>query len=187
MRQVVAVLAVGLVALAGCGDDDDAGGDGGDVSAEEQPYVDAMVTSFQQGDEDELTLTAEQSECVAPRWVDTIGVERFEDAGIEPADISDDGDDELSDLGLDEEQGGELYDAFGACDVDVKGLFIESLAGEQDLAEEDRDCLAENFDDDLLRRVMVVSLTGGDDALQGDEELTSDLFAVFAECPGAAG
>ena len=64
-------------------------------------------------------------------------------------------------------------------------LFIDSLAADQDLSDEDRDCLADNFDEDFLQRVMVAALTQGDDALEDDEELTSELFAVFAECPGA--
>ena len=184
------MVALGALVLGACGDDDDAGGSdggGGDVSEEEQPYVDAMVTNFQDSDE-ELTMSEEQAQCVAPRWMDAIGLERLQEAGIEPADIeSDDEGTELTSLGLDEEAGGELYDAFGACDVDVKALFVESLAQDSGLSDEDRECVEENFDDDLLRRVMVASLTQGEEALQQDEELTSDIFAVFAECPGAAG
>jgi hypothetical protein len=185
---MVVMIAVGALALAACGgdDDDDAGG-GGDVSAEEQPYVDAMVTSFTSGDAGELTMTEDQANCVAPRWIDTLDVAALEAAGVEPDDIGSDSSMDLSDLELSEDQGGDLYDAFGACDVDVKDLFINSLAEGSELSDEDRDCLDENFDDDLLRRVMVVSLTEGDDGLDGDEDLMSDVFAVFAECPGAAG
>ena len=50
-----------------------------------------MVENSRSGEEDELTLTDEQAECVAPKWIDTIGVERLEEAGLEPADISSDG------------------------------------------------------------------------------------------------
>jgi hypothetical protein len=181
---MVVTLTAGVLGLAGlvaCGDDDD----GGDVSEAEQPYVDAMVENFRSGEEDELTLTDEQAECVAPKWIDTIGVERLEEAGLEPADISSDGASDVGELGLDEAEGNELYAAFGACDVEMMDLFIDSLAAEQDLSDEDRDCLAENFDEDFLQRVMVAALTQGDDALEDDEELTSELFAVFAECPGA--
>jgi hypothetical protein len=75
-----AVVVCGMIGLVACGGgDDDSGGD--DVSAEEQPYVDAMVDSFRSGDDDELTPTADQADCVAPRWIDTIGVDRSEAAG----------------------------------------------------------------------------------------------------------
>jgi len=186
MRRMVVVLAAGVLALTACGgdDDDDAGGD---VSAEAQPYVDAMVASSQQQEEGELSLSPEQAECVAPKWIDTIGVERLEEAGMTPEDLSEDGMDDLDTLELSEDDGAELYDAFGTCDVDVKDLFLESLASDSDLTDEDRACLDENFGDDLLKRIMITSLTQGDDALDEDQELTGELFAVFAECPGAAG
>jgi len=187
-RTAVVMCMLGALVLGACGDDDDDdGGSAGDVSEEEQPYVDAMAASFQEGEEGGLVMSEEQAECIAPRWMDTIGLERLQEAGVEPADIGDDEDDELTSLGLSEEEGGELYDAFGECDVDVQGLFIDSLAEDSDLSEEDRDCLAQNFDDDLLRRVMVASLTEGEEALQQDDELMSEVFAVFSECPGAAG
>ena len=35
--------------------------------------------------------------------------------------------------------------------------------------------------------MLVTTLVEGDDALNQDEELTGDLFELFAECPGAAG
>ena len=186
MRRIVVTLAAGALGLTGlvaCGDDDDSGGD--DVSADEQPYVDAVIDNFRTADEDELRLTDEQAECVGPKWIDTIGVERMEEAGLEPSDISSDSESDIAELGLSEEEGGELYDAFGACDVDLEALFVDSLAADQDLTDEDRECLADNFDDDFLRRIIIVSLTQGDDALEDDEELTSELFGVFAECPGA--
>ena len=47
-------------------------------------------------------------------------------------------------------------------------------------------CLDEALDDDLLRRILVTTFVEGDDALEQDEELMGELFAVFAECPGAA-
>jgi hypothetical protein len=191
MRRIAVMLTAGVLGLTGlvaCGgdDDDDAGGGGGDdVSEAEQPYVDAMIENFRSGDADELTLTDEQAECVGPKWIDTIGVERLEEAGLEPSDIASDSESDISELGLSEDEGGELYDAFGACDVDLQALFIDSLAADEDLTDEDRQCLVDNFDEDFLRRILVLTLTQGDDALEGDEELTGELFDVFSECPGA--
>jgi len=179
--------AAAIVLAAGCGDDDDdAGGGDGEVSEEAQPYVDAMVEGMVSADEDEdLQLDQEQAECLAPRWVDTIGVDRLEEAGLEPEDFATDGDPDLSSLGLSEDEGGELYDAFGACDIDLKAEFIRSLTADQDLSDEDADCLSDAFSDDFLRRIMVTSLVAGDDALDDNEELTSELLSVFSECPGA--
>ena len=36
------------------------------------------------------------------------------------------------------------------------------------------------------RRILVTTFVQGEDALDQDEEIIGELFAVFAECPGAA-
>jgi hypothetical protein len=185
MKRSVVFLIAGAAAFAmtGCGDDDDDGS--GEVSEEAQPYVDAMIESFESADADELRLDRAQAECVAPRWVEIMQVERLQEAGIEPEDIAGDADPDLSTLGLSEADGNALYDTFGECDVDVQALFIESFAADDELSEEVKDCLAGAFDDDLLRRIMATTFVEGEDALDQDEELMGELFAVFSECPGA--
>jgi hypothetical protein len=186
-RLALLVGAAAILLAAGCGDDDD-DGDAGDVevSDEAQPYVDAMAEGMvSSDDEGDLQLDQEQADCLAPRWVETIGVERLQGAGLEPDDFADDGDPDLSSLGLSEEEGGELYDAFGACDIDLKAEFIRSFTADQDLSDEDAECLGDAFSDDFLRRIMVTSLVEGDDALEEDQELTGELLSVFSECPGA--
>jgi hypothetical protein len=188
-RLALLVGAAAMVLAAGCGDDDDDGDAGGgdvEVSEEAQPYVDAMVEGMVSSDDDEdLQLDQEQADCLAPRWVETIGVERLQDAGLEPDDFADDGDPDLSSLGLSEDEGGELYDAFGACDIDLKAEFIRSFTADQDLSEEDAECLGDAFSDDFLRRIMITTLVEGDEALEDDQELTGELLSVFSECPGA--
>jgi hypothetical protein len=178
-RVVLAALAV---ALGACGDDDD----GGEVSEEAQPYVDAFVDSAANAEEDELQLSSEQAECFGTRFVEIVGVDRLEDAGVTPDDFGDDSDMDFSELGLTEDEGGEIYDAFGECDVDIRQEFLASLGADEELSDEDRECVADAFDEDLLRRILVTTFVEGEDALENDEELMSDVFAVFAECPGAA-
>jgi hypothetical protein len=188
MARMLALLVGGaaMVLAAGCGDDDDDDAGGADVSEEAQPYVDAMVEGMATADEEgDLQLDSEQAECLAPRWVETIGVERLQEAGIEPDDFASDADPDLSAMDLSEDEGNELYDAFGACDIDLKSEFIASLAADQNLSDEDAECLRDAFSDDFLRRIMVTSLIEGDEALDQNEELTGELLSVFSECPGA--
>jgi hypothetical protein len=189
MARLLALLVGGaaVVLAAGCGDDDDDDDAGGaDVSEEAQPYVDAMVQGMTSTDEEsDLQLSPEQAECLAPRWVETIGVDRLQDAGIEPDDFASDADPDLSAMDLSEDEGNELYDAFGACDIDLKAEFIRSFTAEQELSEEDADCLVDAFSDDFLRRIMVITLIEGEEALDQNEELTGELLSVFSECPGA--
>lgn len=176
------VMALGALAFGACGDDDDGGVD---VSEEERPYVDALVASMRSGDEGDMVLTQEQAECVAPQWIDTIGVDALQDAGIEPEDIGDDSGTDLDELGLSEDQANALFDAFDDCDVDIAGEIIESLGGDEGLSDEDRECLTEAFDEELLRTIVVAGMVGGEDALTQDEDVLGKLLEVFAACPGA--
>jgi hypothetical protein len=191
MPRTLVLLTVAAVAVTngGCGDDDDDAGSGDDVevSEEAQPYVDAMIESFDNSDPEELQIDREQAQCLAPRWVETIGPDRLAEAGIEPEDFSSDDDLDLSTIGLSEEDGNAMYDAFEACGIDVKNVFVQSMATDEELSAEDVECLEGAIDDDLLRRILVTTFVEGDEALDQDEELTGELFAMFAECPGAAG
>jgi hypothetical protein len=182
MARTLAVLVAGagVVLVSACGDDDD----DGEVSEGAQPYVDAMIESFDDAPPDELQIDREQAQCLAPRWVEAIGVDRLKAAGIEPQDFSEQGDVDLTKVGLSEDDGNAMYDAFGECDIDVETVFVESFSAERDVSEEDKDCLADAMSDDLLRRIMVTTFVEGEDALNQDEELSGELFGVFADCPG---
>jgi hypothetical protein len=209
MSRTLSLLVAGaaLAFAAGCSDDDDDGAsntEGGTAgspttgspttagsassgtagSADAQAYVDAMIESFDNADPDELQIDREQAQCLAPKWVDAIGADRLAAAGIQPRDFGAEGDVDLSEVGLSEDDGGAMYDAFGECDIDVKTLFVESFSAERDVSEEDKDCLSDAMSDDLLRRIMVTTFVEGEEALNQDEELSGELFGVFADCPG---
>jgi hypothetical protein len=152
--------------------------------ADAQAYVDAMIQSFDNSDPDELQINREQAQCLAPLWVEAIGADRLAAAGIEPQDFAEEGDVDLTTVGLTEDNGNAMYDAFGECDIDVKTLFVDSFSADRDVSEEDQVCLADAMSDDLLRRIMVTTFVEGEEALNQDEELSGELFGVFAECPG---
>lgn len=186
MRGRIALGLVGVLALsavAACGGDDDSGADG--VSAEAKPYVEALETSMQEDDSGGMTLSDAQASCLAPKFVDTIGVDTLEAKGVTPEDMGSDSDTDLTDLGLSEAQGGQLYDAFGACKIDVRELFLSGMGNDSELSADDKKCLEDNFDDALVKQVMVITLTKGDDALQSDQDVMGKVLGVFSKCPGA--
>jgi hypothetical protein len=204
MRVGVAFGLVGMLALAtitACGDDDDDSGGGTTTTAAapadtttggtaaapaegtEEEYVAAVTRTMTNNDPDELQLTTEQADCLAPKWIDTIGVDRLKEQGVAPDDIGDDpGDSDLSDLGLTDEEGGELYDAFAACDVDIREEFIATLSAESEMSEEAASCIGDAFDEGLLRRIMVASITKGDAGLEADPDLAADFQAAITQC-----
>src|SRR5262245_45481837 len=69
-------------------------------SADAQAYVDAMIESFDNADPDELQIDRDQAQCLAPKWVETIGPDRLAAAGVEPRDFAEEGDVDLTKVGM---------------------------------------------------------------------------------------
>jgi hypothetical protein len=178
-RTTIVGISAVMALFAACGGDDDDGGSD-DVSDAAQPYVDALIASAADQEPGSLQFEEGQVECVAPRWIEVFDPARLEAAGITPEELAS-SDDPPAGLDLTEEDGAGLYDAM----VELRGEFVDSIASDSELSEEDRACLEEQFDDELLRRLFVVALSQGEDALQSDEALMSEMFSVFSECPGA--
>ena len=88
---------------------------------------------------------------------------------------------------MSEDDGNELYDAFGDCGVDLEQAFVDGIAMSGDLSDDTVACLGEQFDDDTLRKIMVTTITKGEAALADDQELTDSLLSAFSACPGATG
>jgi hypothetical protein len=181
MRRTMLAVAVMMMAALGaaCGDDDDGGG--GESSSEEgQEYVDAIVAS-----NDDSELTDEENECFARAFVDAVGVEQLQGA-VTPDEIREDPESSPGEFGitLDEDQADAFWEDVNEC-MDVRAAFVEGLTEGEDMSQETVDCLEDAIDDDLLKRVLVTSLMEGEEALQEDQELMSDLIGVLGDCPGA--
>lgn len=178
MRRVTvagALLAMTLLGAA-CGDDDDGGGASSERGEE---YVDAFMASS----EDDSDFSEDETECFSRALVDAVGVDELE-AEASPEEIRESEDSSLSELGitLDEEQAGALWDDVSSC-VDVRELFLDEATA--DAPEAARECLDDALDDDLLKRLFLTGLTEGDDAVEEDDQLTSDLEALGRECEEA--
>jgi len=200
---VVTTVALAVAALAGCGDDDDAStttagstatttvtsaasssddtdGTGSSVSAAdatEADYLAAIERSLSTGDG--LTTSSEQAECMAPKWLDTVGIDRLKEHAIAPSQIGDDVNDDgsaLSDLGLTSDEGNALYDAFDECDVDIQQKFVDFVTEGQ--SAEVVTCVADALTPDLLRRLMVSSIVEA----QPDDELQAEFEAAVGPC-----
>ncbi len=107
--RLLAMAAVPVFLVAGCGDDDDGGGGGG---------RDALISSIADEISADGSVSDEDAECVAESIVDEVGADRLIDMGLDNPDADFDE--------LPEEDSGEILDAvFGAmsdCDIDISSL-----------------------------------------------------------------
>lgn len=197
---LAAVLAIGALVLASCGssgDDADEGttttteatdttdsgeGEGSgedvgedvdvsDVTAED--YTAALQTFFTAGsaEDGDLVLADGEAECVAPRWVEAIGVEAFHDAGTTTEALADPGFAFLE-LELEGATAQAMIDAFDGCGVDIYAQLAQSLT--MGLTDEQQACAAESIDPELANALLLTafSSTEGDGSEQFDALLT---------------
>lgn len=153
---------------------DDVTTDDAPVGEDEQAYVDALVATFEEDESDEL-YTEDQVTCLAEGFVDIIGVDALQSAGLSPQEFAEDGIDDVPDeLGVDDEKANAMYDTFADCDIDLQELFA-STAGGEELTADEQACLDDLLTDDNLRASFVASFTG--DELEDDP--LDDAFECF--------
>lgn len=182
-KLVVVVVSCVAVVAAGCGDD----GTSRTVTVEGKPYVDAMTSSLADHGAGEIELSAVESGCIAPKWVNILDPERLDEAGVEPAQLAlDQGiDQKAAKVSLTDGEITKLVDAFGECQVDLTRSFVRSLTEGATLAADDEACLVDALPDDLVRRMVAVEVTKGVDGPDEDPNLMAELFQALSACPGA--
>lgn len=150
------------------------------VSGDAKAYVDAMAANLaNSGEGDDLQLTEDQANCLAPRWVRTVGVDRFKEAGVSPQDIEDDSSTiDFAEIKLSESDANKMYDAFGACDVNLRDMMMESMAGD-DVPAAARECMEKVLTEDAIRKLMILGLTGQDDALDDPNNMPPELAGIM--------
>lgn len=162
----IAVLALALAGAA-CGGDDDGGASG--------PLVDALAADLladNTGAGGELN--EEQANCIASGVVSSVGEDKLAEYGITADNVN-----PVDEVGLSEEDAGSVADAFADC-VDIRALFLESMAGDDGMPQEAMDCVSDAIDDDMLRNFLIAGLTGQDpEAMLGED---ADLMTALMEC-----
>ncbi|MEN9646194.1 MAG: hypothetical protein RL238_2863 [Actinomycetota bacterium] len=179
-RIACAVASLALVGLAGCGDDSSSGSGAGDLSAEEQEYVDAMMTSLQA--DDTAPFTDEEGKCLAEGMITTIGVDTLKEAGITPESIGSDGDVTFPNLA--EDKSAKLVDLFfdGDC-FDFGSLMATAIAQDPSVSIpiDKAECIGDKIaDSDGFKEAFIASVTGDDSA--DPFSSVGDIFQIFADC-----
>jgi hypothetical protein len=179
-RSSAVLVALMLAGLTACGDDEPSSNADG-LTDEEQDYVDGALEGFDE--EEEAPLTEEDARCIATSMVKAVGVDELEAAGITPESFS--SDDEIPE-GLEEDQARAIVGGIKGC-IDMLELFVEGIAEDTELSEDARACLADQFDDDLVDRLMVTMLTEGEDGLDPSTGVGAEVMQAAFACPEAFG
>lgn len=179
-RIAFAAASLALVGLAACGDDSSSGSGAGDLTAEEQEYVDAMMASLQA--DDTAPFTEEEGQCLAEGMVTGIGVDTLKEAGITPESIADGGD--VAFPNLPEDKAEKLIAVFfgGDC-FDFGSLMATAIAQDPSVSipAEKAECIGDKMaDSEGFKEAFVASVTG-DDSVDPFESV-GDIFQIFADC-----
>jgi hypothetical protein len=180
-----------VVALLGaCADEADSGGEGsgGGLSAEEQAYADAFAVGLED-DDNGFGVPEDDAQCMAEVVMAELGVEPFEEAGVEPDDIEPASDSSpgalLGDGAVTDAQAGAIIDDWEDC-VDVLDMLVASGGSEFELDPEGEACFRDGLaEDDLYRRLLLGSFTRED--AEPDPDTIADLLSVLEDCSGEDG
>ncbi len=123
--------------------------------------------------------------CLGLAIVDAVGIDRLLDAEVF-ADPEATADASLAELGitLDEAQTAALLDGLHQCG-DLRGMFREALAAGGSIPPEVAACMVDGLDATMFDRLLVLSVTGGEAALEADPELTGALQDSVVTCMAA--
>lgn len=187
-RLLVSLLA--LVAVAGaaaCGDD---GGSDEGLSSEEQEFADAWATTLSDEDEDDpsgLSFPPGEAQCMGDAIMAEVGTGPFDEAGLEPADINKEGEDdspgELLGAGaITDEQADAILTQWDDC-TDLNAAFVDLVASETDFDDAARACIEEGLaEEDLVHDGFRSSLTRDDS--EPPSEVITALISLMTTCGG---
>lgn len=143
------------------------------ATAEEQPYIDVLIDLSLDPENNDFPLERAQAQCIIPRWVSAIGVDRFKGGGVAPTDLRPGGDGadhylETIDTIGDTESAQGMVDALAPCGLDLVTYVAGVIAGDEGATAEQEACFVKNLPLDAVE----VSLMA---ALDGDDSTSSDL------------
>jgi hypothetical protein len=152
-------------------------GGSGEPSGDADAYAASLAKGLTQVESSgaELRVSAEEADCVAPRWIEVIGLDRLGDRGVAPADLEDP-DFDFPGLGLSDDDGLGMVDAFTDCGVDLYQQFTDVLAEGLDATQ--KACLERELTDDLARTFLSQTLTSSDMSA----DLSKTLDAIDQAC-----
>ena len=152
MKKMAAVLCAAVLTLSACGSGDD------DKAKENiKSAVLEEETSLTGG----TKPTEEQADCIADGMVDDVGVETLQEYELLNDDLEIN--EEANPTDMEAEDADALAGVFVDC-IDVEEMFADQFAaGEQDLPEDQQECIKDAIDEDAMKDGLSASFQGEED------------------------
>jgi hypothetical protein len=177
-RTTAAVVSLFLLAglTAACSSDDEG------LSDEEQEYADAFAEDMTE-DEDGFGVTDDESACMAESVMAELGVEPFEEADVEPADLR--GDETpgqlLGEGAVSDDQADTIAEEWEDC-ADLPASLAASLASEGDLDDDATQCIEEGMaEGDIVHDFVTGSFTSAEEPSPEDPAFGA-ILDLLTEC-----
>ncbi len=148
---------------------------------EADPYIDALKRSWQASnlEGDDLPMTDDQIDCMAPHIVGILGVERMKANGVTPADLESDEPLDFSGQDVTEEEAQAVYDTFGTCGMDLRDLMLADMADDEGSDAAYLACMEDALSEENVRLLIVTTMVKGTDALETDAEVAPVMAHVI--------
>lgn len=146
---------------------------------DEDAYVEALSLNLQL-DPDNAAL-GPRADCIAPRWVEELGIDRFRRAGITPQElVQQTSMSAVIEIGPDLAESRRLIDVLPECEVDLLGSIFDTPAF-ADAPEAIRACLTDGLTEDMILDSMTAALAG--DGVDAESEaLRQPLEDLVRSC-----
>lgn len=141
-----------------------------DITATADDYAKALVKSI---DPNDTTFTVAQVTCLAPAWVEAIGVDTFKASSVTPESIADQTS-SIADLTITSTMADAMVEAMVGCDVDSRQVLITSATGGTKLTSEQAACFEKAVTKEIADEALATRFAGS----QPD----ADLLAPAQAC-----
>ena len=129
------------------------------IKGGKKAYVEAMTPMITASSGLPASDAKAAADCLAPRWVDIIGVEAFAKKGIEPEDVPkmQGG---LEQLDITTAQAKEMAKAFAACKIDLRSAAVAQYTADPSMPKEVKACIDGAMTEQMVLDGLVASLSG---------------------------
>ena len=132
--------------------------------------------------EEDSPINKEESRCFSEGFIDVVGLDKIKEAGTAEQFADQSEDLQFKKLDLTRDQGGEIYDQFEECGVDLRATLLNELLKDDKMSAEAKSCIEKAVSDAKLREFFITLMISGENALQKDKDsgrVMSDLMGCM--------